>query len=199
MTDHFEFDRLDGFVPGVVGQPGDRTFYLQARIGNQVVAFKMEKEQVALLGRYLAQEIMRHGGAEPDRDVTGLVEPVAPKWAIGNLSAAFDAEAQMIHITAEELIFDDDLSGGFEEDFPDDSEEEFDDEFEDDEVSDGLAEQLEELLGLANGRTARFVITLGQAAAFAEMTEELIAGGRPPCRLCGRPMEPGGHDCPRWN
>ena len=41
--------------------------------------------------------------------------------------------------------------------------------------------------------------TLGQAMAFAEQAEELVTSGRQPCRLCGRPMEPGGHACPRWN
>ena len=201
MSAQFEFDRVDGFVVGTVGEPGARTFYLQARVGNSVTSFKMEKEQVAMLGRYLAQVVGTMGGAEPDRDVTGLVEPVEPQWAVGTLSALVDEDARTVQITAEELLLDedlDDLEETFDPDLPEDlADDPYDEEAgyaEDDE----LVEQLEELLGI-RGRTAEFTLTLGQAMAFAEQAEELVSAGRQPCRLCGRPMEAGGHACPRWN
>ncbi|MFM7062838.1 MAG: DUF3090 family protein [Actinomycetes bacterium] len=199
MSPQFEFDRVDGFVVGTVGEPGARTFYLQARVGNAVTSFKMEKEQVAMLGRYLAQVVGTMGGAAPDRDVAGLVEPVEPQWAVGTLSALVDEDARTVQITAEELLLDEDLDEleeTFDPGLPDDLDDP-DEELgyaEDDE----LVEQLEELLGI-RGRTAEFTLTLGQAMAFAEQAEELVAAGRRPCRLCGRPMEPDGHDCPRWN
>lgn len=47
--------------------------------------------------------------------------------------------------------------------------------------------------------TARFRLTRGQAAAFAEHARELVAAGRPPCPFCGRPLDPEGHVCPRSN
>ncbi len=47
--------------------------------------------------------------------------------------------------------------------------------------------------------TARVRITRGQALAFAATAERLIEGGRPPCPLCGRPLNPDGHICPRTN
>lgn len=197
MSAQFEFDHVDGFVVGTVGEPGARTFYLQARVGNDVTSFKMEKEQVAMLGRYLAQVVGTMGGAEPDRDVAGLVEPVEPQWAVGTLSALVDEDARTVQITAEELLLDedlDDLEETFDPDLPDDP---YDEELGYDE-DDEIVEQLEELLGI-RGRTAEFTLTLGQAMAFAEQAEELVASGRQPCRLCGRPMEPGGHACPRWN
>ncbi|MBT8240175.1 MAG: DUF3090 family protein, partial [Acidimicrobiia bacterium] len=34
---------------------------------------------------------------------------------------------------------------------------------------------------------------------FIGTAEELMAGGRPPCRLCGQPLDPTGHTCPRLN
>ena len=49
----FEFDHLDALIPGTVGEPGARIFYLQARRGNEVVSFRLEKEQVGMLGQYL--------------------------------------------------------------------------------------------------------------------------------------------------
>lgn len=38
-----------------------------------------------------------------------------------------------------------------------------------------------------------------QAAGLIAQTAVLIAGGRPICRLCDRPIDPEGHACPRLN
>ena len=46
---------------------------------------------------------------------------------------------------------------------------------------------------------ARFSLTLEQAAAFAIAATGLVEAGRPPCPLCGLPLDPSGHDCPRTN
>ena len=42
------FDPPERFVAGTVGQPGDRTFFLQARDGPRVVSIVLEKVQVAV-------------------------------------------------------------------------------------------------------------------------------------------------------
>ena len=47
--------------------------------------------------------------------------------------------------------------------------------------------------------TARFRLTRAQTAAFIERANELMTAGRPLCRLCGQPMDPEGHPCPRNN
>ena len=47
--------------------------------------------------------------------------------------------------------------------------------------------------------SARFRLTRAQVAAFVEIARDLVAAGRPPCYLCGLPMEPTGHPCPRLN
>ena len=46
---------------------------------------------------------------------------------------------------------------------------------------------------------ARFRLTPAQVAAFIPWAEELVGQGRPLCPLCGRPMDPEGHACPRTN
>jgi uncharacterized repeat protein (TIGR03847 family) len=49
------------------------------------------------------------------------------------------------------------------------------------------------------GIVARVAITREQAAAFAIRATTLVEAGRPPCPLCGLPLDPSGHDCPRTN
>ena len=46
---------------------------------------------------------------------------------------------------------------------------------------------------------ARFALTREQVAALAQHGTQLVAAGRPPCPLCGYPLDPRGHDCPRTN
>lgn len=50
-----------------------------------------------------------------------------------------------------------------------------------------------------DGAEARFALTREQVAAIAQHGTLLVAAGRPPCPLCGYPLDPRGHDCPRTN
>ena len=45
----------------------------------------------------------------------------------------------------------------------------------------------------------RMQITRGQAVAFCDHADEVVAAGRPPGIFCGRPMNIDGHMCPRMN
>src|SRR3954470_19345018 len=76
------FDPPERFVAGTVGQPGDRTFFLQARDGPRVVSVVLEKVQVAVLAdrlRDLLSEIERRG-VEPAEVAppTSLAEDTGP-------------------------------------------------------------------------------------------------------------------------
>ena len=65
-----------------------------------------------------------------------------------------------------------------------------------------VAEELlsdEEVEVAASPATARFKLTRAQVAGFVERARDLVAGGRPPCPLCGGPLDPEGHACPRLN
>jgi len=49
------------------------------------------------------------------------------------------------------------------------------------------------------GAIARLSVTREQAAVFATEATRLVESGRPPCPLCGSPLDPSGHECPRTN
>ena len=49
------------------------------------------------------------------------------------------------------------------------------------------------------GSHARFHLTRAQVVAYCDHAESLVAAGRPPCPICGQPMDPDGHVCPRSN
>lgn len=70
-----------------------------------------------------------------------------------------------------------------------------------DDGADRLVVHLEELVDdeEAEGATAQFRITRAMAEAFCEHADAVVTAGRPPCRWCGRPIDPTGHACPRMN
>jgi uncharacterized repeat protein (TIGR03847 family) len=69
-----------------------------------------------------------------------------------------------------------------------------------DEGTDRLVVVIEELVDEdETGNVVRISLTREQAAAFAIRATQLVEAGRPPCPLCGLPLDPGGHNCPRTN
>ncbi len=60
-------------------------------------------------------------------------------------------------------------------------------------VAEELVEEGEE------GASARITATREQVAALSVHGAEAVAAGRPPCPLCGQPLDPQGHTCPRLN
>jgi uncharacterized repeat protein (TIGR03847 family) len=42
-------------------------------------------------------------------------------------------------------------------------------------------------------------MTADAARSFVERAQRVVASGRPPCPLCGQPLDPTGHLCPRRN
>jgi uncharacterized repeat protein (TIGR03847 family) len=168
VTSSFDL-RPDRFVAGTVGPPGQRTFFLQAVHGTQVVSLRLEKQQVAALAEYLAG-ILADLPAVEERidDDPALVEPVVAEWIVGSLAVAYEESDDLVLIVAEELVNDD----------------------EDDEGTGGVA---------TSPATARFHLTRAQVASFVADAVELVMAGRPSCPLCGHPMNPDGHTCPKTN
>ena len=48
-------------------------------------------------------------------------------------------------------------------------------------------------------REMRVRVNAAAARGFAQRAARLMAGSRPVCELCGRPINPDGHACPRLN
>ena len=181
----FSFDIPDRFITGTVGQPGNRVFFLQASSAGRIASVALEKVQVAALADRLGDmldELVRRGtegaGEVPGAvgDTGALDEPVIEAFRVGTLSLSWDIGDELIIIEAR--AFD-----------PDDDEPEMDadpediDDFDDDEGPDIL----------------RVRITPAYAREFIARSIRVIAAGRPPCPLCGQPLDPQGHLCPRRN
>ena len=66
MTDHIEFDPVDAIGAGAFGDPGARTFVIQARKGDALLSILVEKEQVALLAAEAEQFLDRIEEEDPD-------------------------------------------------------------------------------------------------------------------------------------
>ena len=98
------FDPPERFVAGTVGEPGDRTFFLQARDGGRVVSIVLEKVQVAVLADRLGEllaELERRGvdtvseirdGPGGDVDVEPLDEPLNEAFRAGSLTLGWDGD-----------------------------------------------------------------------------------------------------------
>ncbi len=175
------FDPPEQFVAGTVGQPGDRTFFLQAREGPRVVSVVMEKVQVAVLAERLGEliaELERRGvpdavllPTEPTDDSGPLDEPINEAFRAGSLTLGWDGGAEKVLVEARAQSEDGEAID------PDDD---------DDEDEDGP-----DLL--------RVRISLAAARSFVTRAARVVASGRPPCPLCGMPLDPQGHICPRRN
>ena len=103
-----------------------------------------------------------------------LIEPVLAEWVVGSLAVAYEETDRRVLLVAEELVVR-----------PEDED--------DDPV------ELVDPVDAIEPATARFHLTRDQAVAFIRRTTELVAAGRPPCPLCGRPIDPEGHACPKLN
>src|SRR6478609_5907357 len=98
------FRTPDRFVAGTVGQPGNRTFYLQAVHDKRVVSVILEKQQVAVLAERIAAlllEINRRFGTPvpPETDVedlSPLVTPVDAEFRVGTMGLGWDSEAETV-------------------------------------------------------------------------------------------------------
>ncbi len=68
-----------------------------------------------------------------------------------------------------------------------------------DEVRDLIIIEIDEATTDDDPSTALIGISREQAAALAIEGTRAVEGGRPPCPLCGYPLDPIGHSCPRTN
>ncbi len=164
-----DLDPVDRLTVGTVGQPGQRTFYLQARRGRQLLSMVLEKEQVAALSTALENLLESLAEKNPllntTEDIIALAgmeleEPIEEAFRIGQLGLGYDEGRDLLVIIAQEL---------------------------------GSGEEGEEL------ETARLTFSREQGRGIAVHGVELVSAGRPRCPQCGEPMDPEGHFCIKKN
>ena len=170
-----DLDPVTRLTADAVGEPGQRTFYLQAADarGDQVTLL-VEKEQVRVLAeRVIAwlpelaadrpedpQEVREAEAAE-----LGLNDPLEPDFRVGQLALTYDPERDRVVIVATELQAGED----------------------------------EEPLVPPEPLQVRLYVTRPQLRVLARHGSQVVARGRPLCPLCGNPLDPTGHICPAQN
>jgi uncharacterized repeat protein (TIGR03847 family) len=176
----FLFDPPERFVAGTVGQPGDRTFYLQASAHGRVVSVALEKVQVQVLADRL-EELLDTVRRATDTDIpvvapreledtAPLDAPVEEEFRVGTMGLAWETDDERLVVEA--------LA----------------------QPADEQQAVVEPLSDVTEGPDAlRVRLTADMARAFITRAQRVVAAGRPPCPLCNLPLDPEGHICPRQN
>jgi uncharacterized repeat protein (TIGR03847 family) len=180
MADPIELDPVDSLGAGAIGEPGQRTFLIQAAKSDARLTVLVEKEQVALLAAEAVAFLERIAEEFPEDPVelnadlrrgAAVDEPAVPLFRARLIGLGFEPERELVLIELRERSEDDD---------------------EDDDVPPAES-------GDPDGLVARLYATRAQVRAMAAHAVEAVTAGRPRCPLCDQPMDPQGHRCPRWN
>jgi uncharacterized repeat protein (TIGR03847 family) len=185
-----EFDPPERFVVGTVGEPGQRTFFIQARSGPRMVSVALEKQQVAALAERvdeLLDQVLDDGSsrelvpavAPHDLDDQApLEQPIEEEFRAGTMTLSWDPGTSRVVI--EVFPITDEVVVGEDGDDEDELEIEA---YEEPEPQEVLLVR----------------ITPGAARAFALRAGRVVEAGRPSCPFCGGPIDPSGHLCVRAN
>lgn len=177
----YEYVEPERFVAGTVGEPGERTFYLQAHDGDRTTSVSLEKGQVAILAERLndlLDALLRQSGGAlsipavvlaDQQDREPLEAPIHDDFRAIGLSLMWDDEIDRVVVEAHSV---------------DESE---------DAPEPAAAEER------VRPETLRVVMTGLAARAFVARAQSVVSAGRPPCPFCSLPLDPAGHICPRQN
>jgi uncharacterized repeat protein (TIGR03847 family) len=192
----FIYDPPERLVIGTVGQPGERTFFLQARGAGQLTSVVLEKVQVAALAERLDQlldEVLRASGGTSTvpavaplelNDTLPLDQPIVEEFRVGALGLGWDPETERVVVEAL-AVTDATESGDSDDDGADES----------DDTDPGLMSDDD----VEGPDVLRVRITGAVARAFTKRALAIVAAGRPPCQFCGQPLDPESHVCARSN
>ncbi len=157
------------------GEPGHRTFRLDIHSGSAYCSIWMEKEQLFQLGVYLQETVGRLTPEEREKESDLQEESwsgdeLTVDFKAGQMLLSHDQDSNAFHLQAYERETD----ASEEEQSP---------------RSDATADI----------ESVGFWITTAQAGILGEDALKICAAGRPTCFLCGQPINPEGHACPRAN
>lgn len=168
-----EFVDPERFVVGTVGQPGERTFFVQVVSGNRRVSISLEKSQVVAICERLTsmnREIRKAHPLVPlipvRPDDRPLDTPIEEEFRVGVIGLAWDTSRERIQIDLQEISKDES----------------------------SIDEEFDESLS-----QVRILISLSVASAFVTRASAVVSAGRAPCPFCGGPINIDGHLCPRAN
>jgi uncharacterized repeat protein (TIGR03847 family) len=200
-------------VAGTIGQPGNRTFFLQARRAGQIVSVILEKVQVAVLAERLGvllDELEARGITPATNgtvaDSAPLDEPLNESFRATTLTLGWDGDTEQILVEARAEVGDDEDE---DEDVEADEDGDEDETVIDLSAVEGIAgSPASELLAAFEGvdeddddgpDILRVRLSTEVARSFVNRALDVVAAGRIPCPLCGQPLDPQGHICPRRN
>ena len=169
MSVYFDFDEVDAFTVGALGEPGARAFFLQARRGTTRVTVKCEKQQASAISDYL-RRVLNDLPAPTERPIAAAMELAAPvdaAFVLGPVGLGYDRSNDMVLVQLEEVI--------------------------------AVDEEGEPLDADPDRGHVRVFLTRSQAHAFCDHAETIVAAGRPSCIWCANPINPDGHFCVRMN
>ena len=164
----------EAFAADYTGQPGERTFFIQARGDAGTYTYLVEKQQVAILAEKLREVLVLLDqsdtvvSATPARNPALRLEaPIEPEWRVGTIGLSYDEEVDLVAVSLRPVQEGEELAPEaeeIEEDFP-----------------------------------IRYLLRREQVRDFVLHSIAVIGEGRPLCQLCGLPMDPDGHNCPASN
>lgn len=169
-------DHVDSFVVGTVGEPGNRTFFFQARGlldgRTGTVSFKCEKVQAALLAEAMGKLLgdFPLGIGAPTGTWESFVSPVLPEWTVGTIQLGYEQAEDRVVVFLQEVI----------------------------ELDEGVDPETVDPDTIDVGR-ARFQLSRAQAAAVVANVPLLVSAGRPTCAICGVTIESYGYSCSCFN
>jgi uncharacterized repeat protein (TIGR03847 family) len=169
-----DLDPVTRLTADAVGMPGQRTFLIQAASGVDQVTLLVEKEQVRVLAeRVIAwlPELAAERPEDPD-------EVRAAEAGELGLSDPLEPDFRVGQLA---LTYDPER----------------------DRVvllaTELVAEDQAEDLPAEEPREVRMWVTRPQLRVMARHGAQVVEQGRPPCPLCGNPLDPTGHICPAQN
>lgn len=161
----------DVFTADYVGEPGERTFYLQAREASQKVTYLVEKQQVSLLAEKFRELLMMIDSEDTIKNAPAtrdpalvLEEPVESDVRIGTMGLAYEEDTDRVIV-----------------------------------VLQPLSEAMEQENEMEDEDAVRLTLRRDQVRSFVLHALASAGEGRPVCQLCGLPMDPAGHICPASN
>jgi len=167
-----ELGPVERITTDAIGEPGMRTFFLQASAAGRTFTVIVEKQQVQLLAASILELLSTldlETGMGPPEEEMGLDDPVEAEWRAGRLSIGYEEEAGLFVLEVEEYVPD------------------LEDE---DDPRSILADE---------PRKVRLRATREQMLALSRHGAAVAERGRPLCQFCGNPMDPDGHTCPAMN